>query len=128
PSPVSRPVVATEEGEPLRDGQPRLPRLGRERVALRETAPRIVEQPPEGSGGDKAGADGIEVDVVEERPQVQIAVALPRFDEHGLVAVAEEPPPFAMARVEASRVGVLEPAHALDEIGGRSLDEEVVVV
>ncbi len=121
-------MVVAEESKPLGDGLPGRPCFWRNRIAPRETAPRIVRQPFVRFGGYKSGTDGIEVDVVEERPQVQIAVAAARFDEDGLVAVAKESSPFSVSHVEAAGVGVLEPPHAIDKDGCGSLDEKVVVV
>ena len=50
------------------------------------------------------------------------------FNEDQLAAVAEKASPGAVAGVEASRVGALEPSHACDQIGRRCLDEEVTMV
>ena len=50
------------------------------------------------------------------------------FNEDQLAAVVEKTSLGAVAGVEASRVGALEPSHACDQIGRRCLDEEVTMV
>lgn len=72
--------------------------------------------------------ESIEMDVIEKGPQIQITAASSRFDENGLVAVTEKPSPFVVPGVESSRVGVLEPPHALDEVGRGRFDEKVVMI
>lgn len=100
--------------------------------------------------------ESIQVDVVEQGPQIQIAAASSRFDENGLVAVAEKPAPFMVPGVKASCVGkpsrdsgmetafgggaewnplgrsgaesILEPRHALDQVGCRGLNQKVVMI
>ena len=68
------------------------------------------------------------MDIIEERPHVQITTASAGFDKNGFVAITEESSPLTMPYVETSGVGVLEPSHCLDKICRRSLDKEMVVV
>ena len=57
-----------------------------------------------------------------------VVVRLPTIDHHGLVTVPEKPAPQTVAHVEASGVGVLQPAHASDQVGLGCFDEQVIVV
>ena len=50
------------------------------------------------------------------------------FNEDQLAAVAEKASPGAVAGVEASRVGALEPSPTGDQIGRGCLDEEVIMM
>lgn len=71
------------------------------------------------------------MDGVEKGLLVWVAagfVAPARCNEDVLGAVAEKASPGAVAGVEASRVGALEPSHACDQIGQGCLDEEMIMV
>lgn len=67
---------------------------------------------------------------VEKGLQVRAAafVGSARFNEDGLGAVAEKASPGAVAGIEASRAGALEPSHAGDQIARGCFDEEVTMV
>ena len=76
-------------------------------------------------GGDKAGADGVEVDVVAAGAEI-VAAAL--VDDKGFVAPAEEVAEKLMAAIEAAGVGGQEPLHARGQIGLRGLGDEMKMV
>ena len=68
-------------------------------------------------------ADGIKVNVVEQRPK-----AVAGFDKDRLVASSEEMAPQPMSGVDPPCIGVLQPALSLCEVGFRRLQQQMIVV
>lgn len=121
-------ITALEEGESFINRHPGFSRFRADGIPLGQAAPRIIQKALIGRGGNETGADRIEMDVVEKRPQIEVSSISAGFDEDGLVAVTEQASPFTVTGVEAPCVGVLKPPHAIDEIAAGCFKKEVVVV
>jgi len=76
-------------------------------------------------GGDEAGADGVQVDIVASGAEV-VATAL--VDDEGFVTAAELVAEKLAAAIEAACVGAQEPFHAGDEIGLGPLGDEMEMI
>lgn len=76
-------------------------------------------------GGNEAGTDGVEVDVIAGGAQIVTAALV---DDEGFVASAEEMAEKLVAAVEAAGVSAQEPLHADDEIGLGRLGDEMKMV
>lgn len=123
-------VIEAAEGKPGGHVKPGEALFRRASVSPGKAAPWIGQEV--GIACEQGGADGVEVDVVEEGGEVlrwgtQAAVVL-GIDEDGLVPSAEEVAPCPVTGGKAAGVGVLKPLHALDEIGVRGANDQMVVI